>query len=145
MASYLAASLAVSQRAHQTDRAKVPREGARNTNQSRGDPTLLIARSTQTSSREPALPLLLFSSPSLDERTHLGGPTRTCQHAVWTYAAQASLSSPRYPVNALMPHGHADGWQIGANAETLLYIPGFFKAFILNVQLHHQHSRRTDT
>ena len=47
-----------------------------------------------------------------------------------TTAMWALTMTSTYPPNALCPQGQLTGLQMGAKAETLWYIPGFFKKLI---------------
>lgn len=46
------------------------------------------------------------------------GPLYFFTSKVASYSSHVDLSSPKYPLKALSPHGHCVGLQMGANAET---------------------------
>ena len=61
-------------------------------------------------------------------KTSSGSPDHFFTSSVASWSAHfALLLVPKYPSKAFWPHGHWDGLAMGANAETDLYLPGFFR------------------
>jgi hypothetical protein len=58
------------------------------------------------------------------------GPVYALATSHASYLFQASRNSPKYPVNALIPHGEFMGLQIGDKADILVNRSGLFSPIV---------------
>lgn len=81
----------------------------------------VVGVGTSVALRRPAVSASRQRTWSISSRAL--GPSYFLASSVASYAAHASSSAPRYSEKAFLPQGHAEGWQMGAKAETDLYLP----------------------